>query len=263
MRTTRPIEMFSLRVIFSRSSSSASSSAALSPSGRQPGRAIDHQGHELVGLGHEVGLGAQLDDGGDRPSERPMATAPSDASRSARLAWLARPCSRSQVMAWSMSPSFSSRARLASSMPTPVRWRRALDVFGGEGRHGQASSAAAAVVGVSGCRGVRAPQCPVAPRCPSASHRVRRRAAVLGAGQRLAGAVSAALAVARGAVVVGCRGGRAAVGRLPGRTRGWRRRSLGGGRGGGAGGVAPGRRVGAAGRAAQAGRPAGPAAAGR
>ena len=32
----------------------------------------------------------------------------------------ARPCSRSQVTALSMSPSFSSRARFASSMPTPV-----------------------------------------------------------------------------------------------------------------------------------------------
>ncbi len=50
----------------------------------------------------------------------PTATAPSEASRSARLAWLARPFSRSQVTALSMSPSFSSRPRLASSMPTPV-----------------------------------------------------------------------------------------------------------------------------------------------
>jgi hypothetical protein len=55
--------------------------------------------------------------------ERPMATAPSEASRSARLAWLANPFSRSRVTALSRSPSVSSRAFLASSMPTPVIWR--------------------------------------------------------------------------------------------------------------------------------------------
>src|SRR5947209_13132678 len=56
---------------------------------------------------------------------RATVTAPCSLARSARSAALLRPFSRSQVIAFSMSPSFSVRARLASIIPTPVDLRRA------------------------------------------------------------------------------------------------------------------------------------------
>src|ERR1035437_1486606 len=56
---------------------------------------------------------------------RTTATAPSPASRSARLAAEARPCTRNHWVAASMSPFEASRAFFASIMPTPVAWRSA------------------------------------------------------------------------------------------------------------------------------------------
>ena len=64
MRTTRPTEMFSLRVIFKVSISSAFSSTAASPFWATRSASVGGEGHELVRLGHEVGLRPQLDDRG-------------------------------------------------------------------------------------------------------------------------------------------------------------------------------------------------------
>jgi len=52
-----------------------------------------------------------------------------EAERAARLPMSPSPFSRSQRPALSMSPSLSSSARLASSMPTPVAWRSAWTSF--------------------------------------------------------------------------------------------------------------------------------------
>ena len=88
------------------------------------------QGDELVRLGHEVGLAAQLDDGGRVAGPRRRPPRPRDASRSLRLAAPARPFMRRSLAASSMSPPVSSSAFLLSSMPAPVIWRSVGDVLG-------------------------------------------------------------------------------------------------------------------------------------
>src|SRR6185295_15484122 len=56
-------------------------------------------------------------------------TVPWEAARPDRLPAAARPFSRSQVLAFSLSPSYSSRARLQSIMPAPVIFRSAATSF--------------------------------------------------------------------------------------------------------------------------------------
>ena len=123
MRTTWPTEMFSLRVILRLSISSDRSSMAASPLvGHQVGQRASTKATNCSDLATKS-VSDRSCTIEATPSARPMATAPSEASRSARLAWLALPCSRSNLMALSMSPWVSSSAFLASSIPTPVSWR--------------------------------------------------------------------------------------------------------------------------------------------
>ena len=130
------------------------------------------------------------------PSACPMATAPSEASRSARLDWLARPCSRSHLTASSMSPSFSSRARLGVEHAHAGQLAELLDVLGGEVGHGSGllgrrrrgsaavggSDAGSAGRGRLGCRPRRRGAGPGPPR-----RRPAAGAAAGGGGARCAG----------------------------------------------------------------------------
>ena len=142
MRTTRPIEMFSLRVTFELARARRWLVDGALALGRPPDRPTLAPGPRTRPTWPRSRSPTAA--GRWRPRRRRARWPPRPRMPHDRPAWPGwpGPCSRNQVMAWSMSPSFSSRARLASSMPTPVRWRRVLDVFGREGRHGQASSVA-------------------------------------------------------------------------------------------------------------------------
>ena len=83
---------------------------------------------EVRRLRHEVRLALERDDGPDPlvPVDDDGDGALGARSRPARLADPARPCSRSQRLAFSKSPSVSTSARRASRIPAPVAWRSAF-----------------------------------------------------------------------------------------------------------------------------------------
>ena len=140
---------------------------------------------------------------------RTTATAPSAASRSSRLAISARPFSRSHCAAASMSPSFSSRARLASIIPAPVAWRSAWTSLAVNVGHAQAS-----VLAVDGAVVRSGARAWLAGRRSAAAGASARLGAVGGGARRL-GRPPARLRLGGGRLGVAVAGaGRQACGRL-------------------------------------------------
>ena len=149
------------------------SSTAASPLAATSVGQLVGQVDELGRLGHEVGLGAQLDDGA--PRRRHRRRPPHPRSPRGRRAWprWPGPARAATCAALSMSPSFSSRARLASSMPTPVAWRSVWTSLAEKSAMLRLSSVAgrsARASALGGRLGRRRP------RCCGAGGRRRRRA---------------------------------------------------------------------------------------
>ena len=117
--------MFSLSVTLRSSTRSATSALASSSplaatrSARSWTRSVNCSDLATKSVSHLISAMAMTSE------SPPTATAPWSLARSERLAELDRPFSRSHLAAASKSPSFSSRARLASIIPAPVCLRSA------------------------------------------------------------------------------------------------------------------------------------------
>ena len=125
MRLTPPSPMFSFNVTLSSSSSVARSATASTPLAATSSASACAS---ALNWSEPATKSVSLFSSTIAPTlpSRWSATTPCVASRSSRLALAARPFSRSQVLAASMSPSFSWSAFLQSIMPAPDESRSAL-----------------------------------------------------------------------------------------------------------------------------------------
>src|SRR5579884_1213101 len=179
-RATRPSWMFSLRVTFNRSISSWRSETASSPLAATRRARSSTSSTKSVDLATKSVSHRSSTMAAALPTVS-TATAPCVLSRSERLAELARPFSRSHWAAASASPSFSSRARLASIIPAPVAWRSACTSLAVKVAIYCSSGAPADASGVAVSTGVSGALCPGADSAPpsaaGASRVAARRAA--------------------------------------------------------------------------------------